>query len=89
MLKIPKPSSVLEMPKTEIMPLKLAKPLRSEIKTVVADTAADFDRNVNVQLRNGWKVRETKILAVGNMTVQILYFAILERLVEVDESESN
>lgn len=82
MLKIPKPLSVPEMPKLEAIPFK---PLKPKIKTIVADRAVDFDDKVNAELKNGWRIRDIKIRPVDRM----YYFAVLERLVEVDESESN
>ena len=82
MLKMPKPSSVPEMP--EIMPSPQFKPLRPQIKTIVADN--HFDERVNTELKMGWRVREIKIIPIGNTVVTVYYFAILERLVEVDES---
>lgn len=78
MLKIFKPLSVPEMPETPVMQFK---PLKPEIKTIVADKAIDFDNKVNAELKKGWRIRDIKI------PLGTYYFAILERLVESDEED--
>jgi hypothetical protein len=80
MLKILKPLSVPKMPETPVIQFK---PLKPEIKTIVADNAVDFDEKVNAELKEGWRIRDIKI------PLGTYYFAILERLVEFDEEKGD
>lgn len=88
MLKIPKSDKMPPMPPLpEIIPFK---PLRPKIKTIVDTNTFSFDNKVNTELRNGWGLREIKIIPLETATrSKIFLYAVLERLVEVDENKDH
>lgn len=57
------------------------KRLRPVIKTIVAYKAIDFDEKVNAELKDGWRIQKIKIDSAD----RIYYFAVLERLIEVED----
>lgn len=86
-MKIPKPLQTPEMPRLE--PIKF-KPLIPEIKMVVQDDGRKFNDIINERLREGWKIRELHFPVVSiSYESKVFYIAVLERLVEEDEDQSN
>ena len=86
-MKIPKSLQTPEMSSLEPIKFKLLIP---EIKMVVQDNCRKFNDMINERLREGWKIRELHFPVVStSYESKVFYFAILERLVEVDESENN
>lgn len=86
-MKIPKQLQTPEMSSLE--PIKF-KPLIPEIKMIVHDKGTKFNDMINERLREGWKIRELHFPVVStSYESKVFYIAVLERLVEEDESESN